>query len=264
MSDRNLYAPPTAAVRDVSSMGDQPGDESFNPEGRSLPAGAGWRWYGDAWRVFKVRPLAWWGVLLVVFGVLAVASVIPLLNLVSSLLFPVMVAGMGVCVRSQLRTGGFEIRQVFAGFGPRRNALLQAGALYMLITVLSMAIFALLSGASLTALYLGSMAERQVAMRAVFEGSALMGLLYFAVLSVAMSAILFAPYLIQEQNIAAPQAMLMSLKASFKNIPASLVWLLSYFLWALVATIPLGLGWLILVPVLCLTAYLAYREIFYN
>jgi hypothetical protein len=262
MTDRNLYAPPSADVRDVS-MTASVGEESFNPDGRSCPAGAGWRWYGAAWRIFKAQPLGWWLVLLLIFGLMGLASVLPLLGLLSTLLFPILIVGMGSCARSVLRGDRFEIRQVFDGFGPRRKVLMQAGAIYLLFSVLSMGVMALLSGGSLGAVYLGSMAERQAAMRGLFLGGGLAMWGYFIMGCLAMSAILFSPYLIQEQNLSAPQAMVMSFKACFKNIPATLVWMLSYIVWAVVATIPVGLGWLVLIPVLCLSSYVAYRDIFY-
>jgi hypothetical protein len=39
---------------------------------------------------------------------------------------------------------------------------------------------------------------------------------------------------------------------------------LSYLLWAVVATIPVGLGWLVLLPVVFLTSYVAYCDNFYE
>lgn len=263
MSDHNPYAPPSADVRDVA-LAIPAGSGRFNPEGRSCQASAGWHWYGAAWRIFKVRPIAWWAVLALTFGVFGVASWLPLGSLVASVLMPVLMAGMGSCARSQLQGGRFEIRQVFDGFRHQSGPLLQTGLIYLLIGVLGMGVLALFSSSSLSAVYIGSMAERQVAMRAIFTDAGMAMWLYIIVVSVAMSAILFAPYLIHEQGMSPKQAMLASFKACFKNVPATLVWMLGYVVWAFLATLLVFLGWLVLLPVLCLTVYVAYREIFYE
>lgn len=263
MTEHNHYAPPRTEVRDIP-VATPPDGEPFNPEGRTCPASAGWNWYGVAWRLFKAQPLAWWGALLLTFVLLVVVSLVPLLNLLTSVVFPIAMAGLGSCALSLMRNGRFEVSQVFDGLKRRPGALLMAGLLYLLIMMLSMGVVFLLSSASVTAMFLGSMAERQMAMEQVFSAGGLMVLGYFAAMTLAMSTIIFSPYLIHEHNVPVPQAMMMSLKASFKNVPASLVWILSYLLWAVVATIPLGLGWLVLLPVLVITGYVGYRDIFHG
>jgi uncharacterized membrane protein len=58
------------------------------------------------------------------------------------------------------------------------------------------------------------------------------------------------------------------LKTSFagclKNIVPFLIYGLMMFLFAILATIPLMLGWLILGPVLFASFYTGYRDIFYE
>jgi hypothetical protein len=237
MNDRNRFAPPAADVHDIASRRSLDGDRRFRPEGRALPASAGWHWFGFAWRLFKGKPLGWWAV---------------------------MVAGLGACARSQLRDGDFQIREVFAGFGPSSKALFQAGGLYAAISVLSMACMLLLGSGSPSELFLGSMAERQKAMSQVFAGGGPAVWAYVVVMCLAMSGVVFSPYLIHERQIPVLQAFLMSGKACFRNFLAGLVWVLSYLLWAVVATIPVGLGWLVLLPVVFLTSYVAYCDNFYE
>lgn len=263
MTEHNHYAPPRTEVRDMPAGGSMDGDQ-FIPEGRTCPAASGWRWYGKAWRLFKAQPFAWWGVLLITFGVLTLVSLVPLLNLLTSIAFPIVAAGLGSCARSLIKDGRFDVSQVFDGFKRRPGALLMAGLLYLLLVILGMGVVLLFSAGSAGALFLGNMAERQMAMHQVFAAGGFIILAYVLVMAAAVSAIAFAPYLIHEQNLPVPKAMALSFKACFKNIPASLVWILSYILWAIVATIPLGLGWLVLIPVLFLTGYVGYRDIFYE
>lgn len=263
MTEHNHYAPPRTEVRDMP-IGQSLGGDHFNPEGRSCPPAAGWRWFGGAWRLFKAQPFAWWAVLLITFGALTLLSLVPLLNLLTSIAFPVAAAGLGACAHSLIKDGRFEIGQVFDGLKRRPGALLMSGLVYLVLLVVSMGVAFLFSTASLGSLFLGSVPERQLAMQQLFASGGLIMLVYLLLMATALSAILFAPYLIHEQNVSFQQAMLMSSKACFKNFGASLVWVLSYLFWAILATIPIGLGWLVLIPVLFLTGYVGYRDIFYT
>jgi uncharacterized membrane protein len=263
MTEPNPYAPPRTEVRDMPAGSALDGDR-FNPEGRSCPASSGWRWYGTAWRLFKAQPFAWWGALVIAFGAIMPLSFVPLLNLLTSIAFPIAAAGLGACAHSLIKEGRFEIGQVFDGLKRRPGALLMAGLAYLLFMVLSMGVALLFSAGSFGAIFLGNLQERQIAMQQVFTAGGFVILSYLTLMSVALSAIVFAPYLIHEQNMPVQQAMLTSLKACFKNIPAMLVWMLSYIFWAILATIPLGLGWLVLLPVLFITGYIGYRDIFHE
>jgi uncharacterized membrane protein len=59
-----------------------------------------------------------------------------------------------------------------------------------------------------------------------------------------------------------------ALKASFgaclKNILPFLVWSLAILILSVLASIPLFLGWLLLGPVMMVSLYLAYRDIFHE
>lgn len=264
MSDRNVYAPPSAAVADpVRGGGADEGE--FNPQGRSCPAGAGWQWYGASWRIFKAAPLTWWGALLVTFVAMIVLSMIPLVNLLVMVAFPIIMAGIGACASSVMSTGNFEFTQVFDGFKRRPGALLLSGLLYMVLVIVCMGVIFVAFGAGgLFKMFTGGMHGKQEAAAAMAGLGGMFFLAYMVVLSVAVSAIAFAPYLIHERGMPVVEAMLTSTKACFKNIPASLVWIVCYFGLAIAATIPIGLGWLILLPVVMLTGYVAYRDIFYS
>lgn len=48
----------------------------------------------------------------------------------------------------------------------------------------------------------------------------------------------------------------------FKNIVPGIVYLIVFTLAAIVATIPIGLGWLVLAPMVVTSVYAAYRDIF--
>ena len=59
-----------------------------------------------------------------------------------------------------------------------------------------------------------------------------------------------------------------AIKASFlaclKNVLPFLVWGIVMFVFSMLATIPLLLGWLLLGPVMMASLYLSYRDAFYE
>ena len=71
---------------------------------------------------------------------------------------------------------------------------------------------------------------------------------------------------VSSTNLRAPLAMPQSMRESFfaclKNVVPFLLWLVIYFVAAIVASIPLGLGWIVLGPLLLLTLYTSYKDIF--
>ncbi len=58
------------------------------------------------------------------------------------------------------------------------------------------------------------------------------------------------------------EAMKASFAACLKNTVPFLVYGALYLVAAIVASIPFGLGWIVLVPVLMLTMYVSYKDIF--
>jgi uncharacterized membrane protein len=75
-------------------------------------------------------------------------------------------------------------------------------------------------------------------------------------------AIWFAPALVVLRGMAPVDAIKASFAASMKNIVPFVVFGVLYIIAAIVASIPFGLGWIVLVPVLLLTAYVSYQDVF--
>ena len=72
----------------------------------------------------------------------------------------------------------------------------------------------------------------------------------------------FAPALVVFERRAPVEAVKASFAASLKNVVAFLLWGIVYIVAAIVASIPFGLGWIVLAPLLMLTAYVSYQDIF--
>jgi len=77
-------------------------------------------------------------------------------------------------------------------------------------------------------------------------------------------ALWFAPILAMLHEVPAFDALKMSFIGCVRNVGAFTVYGLVVIPIAIVATIPLGLGWIALGPILVLTTYTAYKDIYVN
>src|SRR5262245_25442982 len=70
-------------------------DGDFNPEGRGVPAGKGWRWIVDAWAFTAPQRGTFIGVFLLYIVVLMALGIVPFVGFVASaLLTPVISGGL--------------------------------------------------------------------------------------------------------------------------------------------------------------------------
>jgi uncharacterized membrane protein len=87
-------------------------------------------------------------------------------------------------------------------------------------------------------------------------------LVMFALLLPLMMALWFAPALVVFHERGPVEAMKESFVGCLKNIVPFLVYGLVGLVFAILASIPVGLGWLLLGPVLIASLYASYRDIY--
>jgi uncharacterized membrane protein len=93
----------------------------------------------------------------------------------------------------------------------------------------------------------------------------LLALLVVLALSLPMTmAIIFAPALVVFADVAARPALKTSFVACLRNVLSFFVWNVAALVLGIVAAIPLFLGWFLLVPVLMVSLYVAYRDVFHE
>jgi uncharacterized membrane protein len=227
--------------------------------GRAVPVGHGVEWIASGWRMFK-RQAGVWVLLALVFALIFIGlSFVPIVGqLAVTLLTPVFVGGMMLGCRRAANGEEIELGDLFAGFRHSTGTLVMVGLIALGLVIAIMVVVMVMTGASMLA-----------AFAAPSTGLSSVGVMLSVLLMLALAipvnmAMWFAPALVVLNGQSAPRALLQSFKASLKNIVPFLVYGIVLFFLAILASIPAGLGWLVLGPVLVASVYAAYRDIFFE
>jgi uncharacterized membrane protein len=236
---------------------------------RAVDAGRGVAWWSEGWRLFTPAVGPWILIVVIGFCLNVVLALIPVLgSIASQLLFPIFAGGLMLGCRAIDRGEPLTIGHLFAGFGPRAGSLLIVALIYLAaaiaITLFVIALLFVFFGAALLSQVWG--AQDSVSTAAAMGGLALIvlvGLLVFLLLFLPLvMAVWFAPALIVLKGAEPWEAMKLSFIGSIKNIVPFLIYGVLWIALAIVATIPLLLGWLVLVPVAIASVYAGYCDIF--
>ena len=247
-----------------------PADDDVNLvlPGRSLPAGTGWEWIAGGWRLFLRAPLMWIIALIIIFVAFIAIGIVPLLGAIAvQLLQPVVSAGLIIASHSLERGGNFELEHLFAGFKKNFGSLVVVGLLFLAGGVIIMLVFVALLAMTMGTAVLGAFASADPDAAIAAAGASivmvLVGLLVMMALLVPLlAAYWFAPALVVMHDMKPVTAMRESFFACLRNFIPFLVYGLVVFVLAIVAAIPFFLGYLVLIPVLFGSTYVAYRQIF--
>ena len=258
----NPYAAPRTRVEDART--EMP-DGEFIPEGRGVAAGNGWRWISDAWAFTGDQRWTFVGVFLL-FALLAIVmSVIPRVGtLLNTLLMPVFSAGFTLGCDAARRGQPLEVGHLFAGFQKQHlGKLIMTGAISLVCLLLMVLLIIGLFGSTVGMIFLGAEPVAEEMPRLLL--TLLLATLILIALSLPLyMALWFAgPLIVLGQSDVFP-ALKTSFGACLKNVLPYLVWSIAVLVLAIPATIPLGLGWLLLGPILMASIYLSYRDIFHD
>ncbi len=254
MSEQN----PFLANQESSGGGNDAG--SFDPAGRHVGIDRVIGWYQQGWQLFVKNPGIWIANVVILAVILIILNFIPILgSLAVNFLMPVFAGGLLLGCKSLSADGPFGVDSLFAGFKHNTGNLILVSVFYLIGVIIIMAIAFLVGGGTgLMAGMMGGSAGFGMAM-----GSVLLIMLIIICLMVPLlMALWFAPALVVFRDVAPLDAMKASFSACLKNIVPFLVYGIVYLVLAVVATIPLGLGWLVLAPVLIGSVYASYVEIF--
>jgi uncharacterized membrane protein len=258
--DHNPYAAPSANLVEHEEKGDW-------HEPRNVPPGHAMGWLKSGFGYFRGNPGAWIGVVILWFLISIVLSFIPLIGqLAFVVISPVITAGFMLGCRDQDEGEPFRVAHLFAGFSNNRNQLMLVGLLYLAASiVIGIVLFVVVGGAIFGAM-MGGMADPET----MSDPSGMMGSLGIAMLLIMgltiplMMAYWFAPALVSIEGMNAIPAMKYSFQACMKNIVPFLIYGLVLMVLMFIAIIPIGLGLLVLIPVMLGSIYASYRDLFYD
>ncbi|BCB25769.1 hypothetical protein SKTS_06550 [Sulfurimicrobium lacus] len=253
-SSSNPFSAPAARVSDYAA--EEEGALLSEPE--RLDAGRGFAWIGEGWALYREAPGMWAGIILVLGIIFIVMSMIPLVNFVVSMIMPVFVGGLMLGCHDLERGEPLEFRHLFAGFQEHFGKLFVAGLIYAVsaFVVMFLSAFAMMGTMGMSVMTGGN--PGAVAPLTILLWVAVM----MALLVPLLMAIWFAPALIVRHDLGAIEALTLSFKGCLRNMLPFLLYGVVTLVLAFVATIPLGLGWLVLGPVMVAAQYVGYREIF--
>jgi uncharacterized membrane protein len=256
MTTVNPYAAPKAAVADETVIL----SADFVPGGQARPAGHGWSWIAEGWELFKRQPGMWIGIVLLLFVIMIAAAFLPVIGgLLMTLFGPVFAAGIVIGCKALDAGGELELGHLFAGFRQRTGTLIGVGALYLAASLVIMLVVGLIMGVGMFTMMGGGDAQ---AMAAMGMTMVLAMLVMFALLLPAIMAIWFAAPLVVFHEHGAFDAMKASFAGCLKNILPFLLYGVVLMVLAIIASLPLLLGWLALGPVLAASIYTSYRDIY--
>ncbi|MBI2294890.1 MAG: hypothetical protein HYU76_02330 [Betaproteobacteria bacterium] len=260
MSEVNPYKPPSSHVADVAPAAADEG--SFIEGGRAVGAGRGWAWIAEAFQMFRSSPGTWIVIIIVLAVILIVVGLVPLLGSLANIaLLPVFTGGIMIGCHGLRQGGTLEIGHVFAGFREHAGKLVIIGLLSIAAwIVVAIPTIAMIGGGTFFALLRGDPASAELMGRGVA-----LALLVMLALSIPVyMALWFAPALVTLRNLAPTDALKQSFRACLKNIIPFLLYGVVMLVLSMIAVIPLGLGLLVVGPMLMASVYVAYRDIFFG
>lgn len=253
--DSNPFKAPDARVADAGATSGE-----FLPDGQVVPAGNGVSWITQGWEMFKQAPGVWIGVTLIFMVTMIVLGVIPLVNLAVALFAPVFVGGIMLGCKALEDGNELTINHLFAGFSNNFGNLVLVGAIYLVGIVAIYVLMFLIGGSALAGAAL--MGGGKASIAAILLPMLLLLLVMLALMIPLAMAVWYAPALVVFHEVAPLQAMKASFFICIKNFMPFLIYGLVVMVLAIVATIPIGLGWLVLMPVLCASVYTSYKDMF--
>ncbi len=247
----NPYEAPRAAVADVVVA---QGAEALRGEPRRVAAGRGWNWIADAWELLSLNPGAWVVLMLVVMALGIALQFLPIVGgIVQQAITPFSGAAVALLADSLRRGGAGGISEVIDGVVARFGGLALLAGIYI--------------GATLCLILVVGVPAVLLGMSGVLKGNliaALVVLLVLALLLPLIMATYFAPALVALHDTPPLQALRLSFRACLVNFVPFLVFGLCLLGLAVVASLPLFLGWLVLFPVMLIACYTSYRDIFFD
>jgi uncharacterized membrane protein len=232
---------------------------------RNVAPGHGWQWITAAFQLFRKNPLIWVVLNLTLMLIGVGLSVLPVIGAyMLYLLTPVFLGGIMAAAKDLEAGQEIEIAHLFRGFRHNAAHLVTVGGVYLVGQVVISGVMLTVGGpefqeavkAGISALDASALTPEGT--RRVLQAM-LVGMLLFVPLAM---AVWFAPALVILDDQPGFQALWTSILASLRNAGPLLLYSIVSSILLLFAVIPFGLGLILWIPVMLLTIYTSYRDVF--
>lgn len=233
------------------------------PEPRSVDPGRSAGWWADAALMLWRHPLRWLALGGVVMAALGGLAALPWVGVVASAGLTPLLLGGWVRAAHDARSGVAPgLRGLFAGFRtPHRRPLALLGAALAGSTLLVLVVSRGLGLDALAAYVALDGPEHALAQAQM--GTRMLALLVLLTFSLFVSAALwFAPALVVLRGASPLAAAWASLRAVRDNALTFLLFAVVQLLLSVAGVLPYHVGWLVMAPVMLLTTYVSYRDVF--
>lgn len=233
-------------------------------EAQRLSALHGWLWIKQGYALFMKAPLLWIVLLMICLAAAIGLSVLPVVGEpLLTLLMPAGMIGLMYGCRMLERGEELELAHLFSGFQRQTANLIALGGISLVSQFLIFGLMMLAGGAALVNILMSGQPDTDpaVLMEALTGAglSVLIGIALFSLLTMAMQ---YAPMLVFFNSAPPVAAMQLSVSAFIRNIVPMLVYVVTYLFLAILASLPMFLGWLVLLPLTFTSLYASYRDIF--
>jgi uncharacterized membrane protein len=225
-----------------------------------LKASRGAAWLGEAFKLFRAAPVQWMSLCAGWIAMTFALILVPFIGgVIASFLQPVFFASFAIAAFKQTAGERLVMGDLFSGFRRNMRALVNLGAMLLLAEI---AIFALMA---LLGLPVASSSDNTFTIAEYTEqlkGKEWILATGFILTVVVKGALWFAPPLIAFHGMSTVQAIRWSVYAAISNLGAMIVYGAALTGAFLAAIVPWGLGLLVVIPLMVITTYIGYREVF--
>jgi uncharacterized membrane protein len=232
-------------------------------EPKRLEANTGLQWIKKGYALFMRAPLLWIVLLAICFVAAAGVSTVPVVGEpLASLLMPVVVIGLMAGCRSLDRGDELELAHLFSGFQRHTSQLITLGGIALVSQYLIFGAMMMVGGATLVGILMGNQAAEPEIFQQAIAGAGAAVMIGAALFTLLLMSMQFAPMLVFFRDVTPVAAMKLSLRAFTSNVGAMFVYGMAFMLLAILASVPMMLGWLVLMPMVFTTMYASFCDIF--
>jgi len=224
-----------------------------------LPASHGARWIAESFRMFRAYPIQWMGLTAGWISITFALLIIPFLGgVLANFLQPAFFASFAIAGYRQSAGERVVMGDLFGGFRRHMRSQVNLGAVLLLSEI---AIFAIMAAMGLPLAGEGdgfTMADYVESL----QGKEWILAFGFLLTVLVKGALWFAPPLIAFHGMPTMHAIRWSLYAALANLGAMMVYGATLLALFFVGAIPWGAGLVVVLPLMAISSFVSYREVF--